>query len=202
MAIIWYDHVVHEDHSNSIYDFQIVLYNSGKIDINYREMIGDVSSATVGIIDSQGQYGLEVVYNQDDFIDNEMSILFDSAPEWLSITSDNLTGSIYYEESAIIDINASASDSMAGIYSAYLPISSNASNEPTINIPLILNVSVLLGDVNFDEIINVLDVVQLVNFILGSLEPNSTQSYIADMNNDGFLNVQDIIILINIILNQ
>jgi len=59
----------------------------------------------------------------------------------------------------------------------------------------------LLGDINFDEEINILDVVSLVNFILGASEPNSLEFEVSDMNSDSNLNVQDIIVLINTILN-
>ena len=58
----------------------------------------------------------------------------------------------------------------------------------------------LLGDVNLDEVLNILDVVQVVNFILDIAEPNDLQLQLADMNQDLALNVQDIILLINIIL--
>jgi len=57
----------------------------------------------------------------------------------------------------------------------------------------------VLGDINGDESIDVLDVVLLVNMILGSEIPNY---FTADINNDGLINVQDIITLINIILEQ
>ena len=51
------------------------------------------------------------------------------------------------------------------------------------------------GDLNNDNILNVLDVILLVNLIL-------SQQYndIADFNNDQVLNVLDVITLINIIL--
>ena len=55
----------------------------------------------------------------------------------------------------------------------------------------------ILGDINNDEMIDVLDIVLLVNMILGSESPNYAT---ADINNDGQINVQDIITLINIIL--
>ena len=58
----------------------------------------------------------------------------------------------------------------------------------------------LLGDVNQDEIINILDVVQLVNIILGNVPPGS-EIDAGDMNNDGIINVLDIILVVNIILN-
>ena len=53
------------------------------------------------------------------------------------------------------------------------------------------------GDVNQDDAINVLDVVQTVNMILGVQESNS----LADLNNDNIVNVLDVVLLINLILN-
>ncbi|MBT5956828.1 MAG: hypothetical protein HOG97_08740 [Candidatus Marinimicrobia bacterium] len=55
----------------------------------------------------------------------------------------------------------------------------------------------LIGDVNLDNSLNVLDVVVIVNLILNEENYNE----LADMNSDGSINVQDIIVLINIILN-
>ena len=53
----------------------------------------------------------------------------------------------------------------------------------------------MLGDLNSDEIINILDVIQLINLILAG-EENSA----ADMNGDDIDNILDVIQLINIIL--
>ena len=55
---------------------------------------------------------------------------------------------------------------------------------------------ILLGDVNEDGIINVLDVIQVVNLIL-SLEFNQ----LADINSDSNIDVLDIVSIVNIILN-
>ena len=54
-----------------------------------------------------------------------------------------------------------------------------------------------LGDVNYDGLINVIDVVAVVNAILDD-------NYIAlgDLNNDGSVNVSDIVQLVSIILNN
>ena len=52
------------------------------------------------------------------------------------------------------------------------------------------------GDINSDEVINILDVVLLVNIILGSNDFVSS----ADLNNDGIANILDIVLLVNIIL--
>ena len=57
------------------------------------------------------------------------------------------------------------------------------------------------GDLNLDNTINIIDVVMLVNIILGVVEPNETQLTVADLNNDSYINIADIVILINTILN-
>ena len=58
------------------------------------------------------------------------------------------------------------------------------------------------GDVNQDEIIDILDLVLIVNYILSIEEFEIIQEYAADINNDGIINIQDIIGLINIILEN
>jgi len=55
----------------------------------------------------------------------------------------------------------------------------------------------LLGDLNGDGTINVVDIVMLVNIILNGEEYNP----VADLNSDGTINVVDIVTLVNIILN-
>ena len=57
---------------------------------------------------------------------------------------------------------------------------------------------ILLGDLNDDGIINILDVVSLINIILGVSEDNS----IGDLNQDEIFNVLDVVLLINIILDR
>ena len=57
-----------------------------------------------------------------------------------------------------------------------------------------------LGDINFDEEINILDAILLVSFILG--EPTDEYEYtVADINGDNLLNILDIVLLIEMILN-
>jgi len=54
----------------------------------------------------------------------------------------------------------------------------------------------LQGDLNSDDIINILDVIQTINIILYETEFNSS----ADLNNDNTINVLDIVILVDLIL--
>ena len=56
----------------------------------------------------------------------------------------------------------------------------------------------IIGDFNFDDDINILDVIILVNHILS---PAAVELEGADINNDGDVNILDIIQLLNIILS-
>ena len=56
----------------------------------------------------------------------------------------------------------------------------------------------IIGDINNDGNIDVLDVVILVNYILNS---DTSELDGADINNDGDINVLDIVALVSIILD-
>jgi len=58
----------------------------------------------------------------------------------------------------------------------------------------------LNGDINFDGIVDILDVVSLVSYIMSTQEPTPAQSVAADYNFDGILNVLDIVQIVNLIL--
>ena len=60
--------------------------------------------------------------------------------------------------------------------------------------------SSMAGDVNFDSVLNILDVVIVVNYVLGNNTPTSSEFSAADLNGDGTLNILDIVILANLIL--
>jgi len=59
----------------------------------------------------------------------------------------------------------------------------------------------ILGDLNDDGNINVLDIVLLVNLIINDTTPNNHILWVADLNIDAILNVLDIVLLVNVILD-
>ena len=65
---------------------------------------------------------------------------------------------------------------------------------------LLLDGSGLVGDVNQDGFVNVLDVVGMLNYILGTLIPSNEQYTLSDINQDDNLNILDVVLLVNIIL--
>tara|TARA_B110001454_G_scaffold36928_1_gene36468 strand:+ start:33 stop:998 length:966 start_codon:yes stop_codon:yes gene_type:complete len=58
----------------------------------------------------------------------------------------------------------------------------------------------MLGDLNGDTILNILDVVTMVGYIMGNTELNPPYDTAADMNEDGIVNVLDVVTLVNFIL--
>ena len=60
----------------------------------------------------------------------------------------------------------------------------------------------IAGDINGDEILNILDIVLLVNFILDADAPNALEFEASDLNDDGILNILDIVTLTNLILGN
>ena len=54
------------------------------------------------------------------------------------------------------------------------------------------------GDINYDFIINILDVINMIGIIID----NSEYNYMADINNDNIVDILDIIEIINIIIDN
>jgi hypothetical protein len=56
------------------------------------------------------------------------------------------------------------------------------------------------GDVNNDSLINILDVIQTVNIILGAnANPTDYELWAADMNQDGNIDILDVVLIVNTI---
>ena len=75
---------------------------------------------------------------------------------------------------------------------------SNYNDIETENIIFTLSINDIIGDINNDGIINILDIVILAEHILNQTTENLDG---ADINNDGNVNILDIVQLANIILN-
>jgi hypothetical protein len=71
-------------------------------------------------------------------------------------------------------------------------------------LPVILNTqnSFILGDLNQDGVIDVLDAVRIISIIMGDYEPSSLDLLLGDMNVDSVINVQDVVLIVTIILSN
>lgn len=189
--VIWFNEVAHwwTNFENSFYDFQVILYPSGKVDMNYRNITGTYS-ASVGI-QGNSSTGTQVIYNADDLADN-FGITYKASPDWLTVSPES--GMLLDGESQSITVTVDSYGLTEGSYDAYLRVVSSGGS---LSLPVMLEVGgSILGDLNDDLVVNVLDVIIMVNMILGT-EPESSA---ADLNNDGEINILDIVQLVNIIL--
>ena len=65
-----------------------------------------------------------------------------------------------------------------------------------------LGSTIVPGDINGDSILNILDIVLVVNFVLDSDTPTASEFTAADLNSDGILNILDVVTLTNFILGD
>ena len=198
--VIWFDEVAHwwTNFEDSYYDFQIIIYPNGDIDVNYRSLTG-THDATIGIQNSTGTDGIQVSSGSG-FANAQKSLLFSSGISWLDFDG-NSSGQLEFGSSMTHDFIVNSNDLLEGDYIGYIKITSNGGSETIpINLEVTIDSESLSGDVNDDGILNVLDVVILTNFILESDYPTDSQFSAGDINDDGILNVLDVINLINFIL--
>ena len=85
-----------------------------------------------------------------------------------------------------------------GSYDVTLVITDEFGQDSSPHIELI-QILDLTGDINFDNAVDVVDIITLINLVLYS-ENNFLQE--ADLNEDGILSIIDIILLVNIILDN
>ena len=60
----------------------------------------------------------------------------------------------------------------------------------------------VIGDINQDDIINILDIIILINYILGVESPTDNQFFLSDINEDDIVNILDVVLLVNEILDS
>ena len=162
-------------------------------------MTGNYESGTVGIQNANGTVGFEMSFN-DSYVHDELSISFKQSPEWLSISPDS--GELFQGNTSSHSIEVDATNMNEGEYNSFIVLQSNADSQVMLPVNLLVGEMGLLGDVNQDGIINVLDVVNAVNFVIGQDIPSNYEFWATDINMDGLLNVLDIVQMINLVLDN
>ncbi len=84
----------------------------------------------------------------------------------------------------------------------YPPAAQELADGSALFITTRLPMALMMGDVNQDGELNILDIIQTVNYIIHSINFEPLQTYLANMNGDDAVNILDVIIMINNILDQ
>ena len=206
-AVVWFDSVDHwpTNFEGSNYDFQMVLYSSGDIRFNYRSMLGDASSATIGVQNSDGSLGTQLSYNSI-FAHDELSALIYRFPSWLDLEISE--SSLAPGGSLVLELLFDANNLEEGVYEYQMVLETNDFQQPYVYVPITLTVNGdacgdwVVGDLNQDNIYNVLDVILTVNLVLSDTDIPECELYSADLNQDGILNILDVLLVINLVLDN
>ena len=101
--------------------------------------------------------------------------------------------------------NWTAADTLRATLNGYNSINRNYQiGKTNILIPsysLTTCTTIIIGDANLDNTINVVDIIMIVNYILDLAMLSNKQIVIIDVNHDGIINVIDIIQLVDSILD-
>ena len=117
--------------------FQTVLHSNGRIMFYYNNMVGTLNSATVGIENSTGTIGLQVVFNAA-YVTNNLAVKIAAEPDWLAIS--NQSGTIYNNNTlgVVLVMNADGLD--LGLYSMDVVITTNDPLNSEITVPVVMEV--------------------------------------------------------------
>ena len=58
-----------------------------------------------------------------------------------------------------------------------------------------------MGDINMDGMVDILDIVMIIGYIIDGNNFDGSQEFVADMNMDGIINILDIMSIVYFILN-
>ena len=133
------------------------------------------------------------------FLHDGLSLKFSQGPDWISVTPS--TGEVNAGSSEILTVTADATGQEEGLYEGYLRLVTSGGNAGLPVNMLVSGSTSMQGDINGDESINIQDIIILINFILGTDDPDTGEFNAADINSDGVLNIQDIILVVNLILD-
>jgi len=131
----------------------------------------------------------QINFNSSFCANSDLPLILDQSPTLPILTSYNGE----HRALVVIDVDGVTELYRRVLNSTYFPLYEDEFRDVIIsNYP-----STMPGDVNSDEVVNILDIVQLANMILsGNYEEN------ADLNNDGEVNILDIVAIVNIILSS
>lgn len=135
--IVQYDDVARYGNPDQRQTFQAILTPDGDIVFQYRQL-SDTSGCTVGIENLDGTDGLEVLHNSGGYLENEMAILFTTAPAIPWISYDPEMGSVAGGQSVQVTVGFDATGMVPGDYSCELLVVNNDPVQSVITVPVLM----------------------------------------------------------------
>ncbi|MCK4858038.1 MAG: dockerin type I repeat-containing protein, partial [candidate division Zixibacteria bacterium] len=182
--------------------FQAILYSNGLITLQYGVMnpgadAAGLAGATIGIEDSLGTDGLQVVYNAPYMQDNLAIDFRGATPSWLNVSPTGGTVDPMSIDTVMVQFDAL--DLPDGQYTGRLRINSNDPMQPVLIVPVTMILGqappIPSGDANGDGYINIADVVFLIDYIFNG-GPAPVPMEVGDVDCDGAVNIADVTYLV------
>ena len=168
-----------------------------------------------------------ISHNQTSELSINMNVLYEGELEFAAMASSEMGGSGTVYDFLEFYINGESQDLVIGgnsnwaEYSVVLPQglhtlswiyqkdNASSAGEDCVWIDRVVfppgSVSPLnidFGDLNSDNIVNILDVIVTVNYLIGHIDLSTVQQQNADMNLDGNINVLDILMIVDLVLED
>lgn len=121
--------------------FQVILYPNGNILFQY-QVVSLESDYTVGIENAAGNDGLQIVYYNNTYLENNLAILIRTVTEWVEITPAN--GTVSNGGTAEITVSVDAADLELGEYLCNLIVTTNDPENSQLIMPLYLTVGEII----------------------------------------------------------
>ena len=134
-------------------------------------------------------HSVQSTFNSNFCANSDLPLVLDQSPNLPIYEQFNAE----HRELVVMDIDGITELYRATLNSTYFPL-----YEDDFRDAIISNYSTAMpGDLNSDQVVNILDIIQLANMIL-----SEDYSDNADLNSDGVLNILDIVQIVNIILSS
>jgi hypothetical protein len=159
--------------SGDVIDAEIILYPDGTIRLQYQYIAPgfDRLGCTVGIENSSGDDGIEIVRNAD-YLHDLLAIEIVRPVQWIQVSSSE--GIIPGGGADSLMVKFMSTDLDSGYYSGTIKVFSNDPDpgENPVVIPVEFNVgdttpSYICGDASGDEVVNITDVTYIIGYIFG-----------------------------------
>ena len=187
--------------TSDVYSFQVIFNSFGKMLFQYQTVDGAINSSTIGIQSAERNAGLLIRYNEETPFEAETAISIQPPVPWFM--ASGWSGQINPGESSAFVMDIQSLNLDPGHYQKNLTLFTSAANHR--ETPIIVGLDVIhgqppLGDVTFDYVLNIQDLMKMLDFILLIEEMNEDQFDVADISIDNAVNIIDVVMLIEEIL--
>ena len=180
---------------------QNILQNNNEVKINSSPVFSDVDNDNNPEVITATEEGHLVIYNIDGTPFENFPISYNygfiSSPTIVDIDNDNdlevVIGTA--QNLSVIDLKYESSDN-SNYWNTY------QGDERRSGVYIYSGNDILIGDLNSDNLIDVLDLVMVINIIIGNIDATAFQLIAGDLNIDGTIDVLDVVQLVNNILNN